>query len=462
MGSETTICALSTPPGSGAIGVIRLSGDAAFEICNRLFKSKNLLELSGHTVHFGKIMAGDEVVDEVVLTLFKGPNSYTGEDVVEISCHGSTYIRQRILQLLIEGGAQAAAPGEFTMRAYLNGKMDLSQSEAVADLIAANSASAHRIAMNQMRGGYSEKISALRQELINFASLIELELDFSEEDVEFADRSALEELLDRVLGECWKLVDSFAVGNVIKEGIPVAIVGAPNAGKSTLLNYLLDDDRAIVSSIAGTTRDVIEDEVNLGGTIFRFIDTAGIRQTEDEIESIGIRKAFEKMEKAAVVLFMIDCTQADEAHVQERIASVTDKMDETHGRLVVLFNKADQVDEAHQQKLVTTVPEDMESHMISAKLQQNTEVIKTALIRFADEEQEGAGDVLVSNARHYEALLKASESLNRVVDGMSSGITGDFLAMDIRQALHHLGEITGEITADDLLGNIFANFCIGK
>ncbi len=452
---QETIVAITTPPGMGAIAVLRLSGKTAIEVADKVFRGKNpLTGQKGYTAHFGKIMDGSRVIDEVVATVFTNPHSYTGEDVVEISCHGSTFIQKELLHLLLRSGARMAKPGEFTLRAFANGKMDLSQAEAVADLISSDDEASHQVAMQQMRGGFSAEISVLRAELIDFASLIELELDFSEEDVEFADRSRLLSLLGNMDALLEKLVNSFDLGNVIKEGIPVAIVGAPNVGKSTLLNALLNEERAIVSDIAGTTRDTVEDEIHLGGLTFRFIDTAGIRDTTDTIESIGIQRSFEKVDASKVVLYLFDASEYG-PETEENIAKLQTRAGAKP--LVIVANKADKL----SKPIEWTVDHD---HVISlsAKAKEGIESLQNKLLSLIETGALKSDDTIVTNSRHYEALTKALESIHRVQDGVHSGISGDFLAQDIRQALFHLGEITGEVTTDDLLGNIFQNFCIGK
>tara|TARA_B100000287_G_scaffold64986_2_gene56512 strand:+ start:1095 stop:2477 length:1383 start_codon:yes stop_codon:yes gene_type:complete len=459
--NKDNICALATSSGIGAIAIIRVSGPDAISICDTLFKSakagKSLLEQKSHTIHLGTIENKGQLIDEVLVSLFKGPNSYTGENVVEISCHGSTFIQQQILQTLIKKGCRTAEPGEFTFRAFMNGKMDLSQAEAVADLISSSNEKSHHLALAQMRGGFSSEIEALREELIKFASLIELELDFSSEDVEFADRSQLQELLNRLKQVLRRLIDSFALGNVLKNGIPVAIVGEPNVGKSTLLNALLNDNRAIVSEIAGTTRDTIEDEIIIEGMCFRFIDTAGIRDTKDSIETIGIEKTFEKINQAKVVLYLFDGATAG----FEKVSADLKKLEEhiKGKQLIVIANKMDQGD-APQIKANFG---DIENLLfISAKHKENIQHLKTLL---TDKVKKGIlsnDDVIVSNSRHFEALSNALSHVVLVQEGLEVGISGDLLAMDIRQSLYHLGEITGEITTDDLLDSIFRDFCIGK
>lgn len=461
-----TICALSTPSGSGAIGIIRLSGENAISIVEELFEGKKLSQQHTQSLHFGRIVNGEEIIDEVMLSLFKAPNSYTGENVVELSCHGSSYILAQVIQLLLEKGARLASPGEFTQRAFLNGKMDLAQAEAVADLIASESKMAHQLAMNQMRGGFSEKIQNLRQELIQFTSLIELELDFGEEDVEFADRDDLKNLVDQLLEMINALVESFSTGNVMKKGIPVAIIGRPNVGKSTLLNALLNEEKAIVSEIAGTTRDSIEDEVNLAGINFRFIDTAGIRETDDIIENIGIKRTFEMLEKAMVVLYLVDAIDGNKSQIHQVIREIQAKIEGKDKVLIVLANKVDKgnFDLANLPKSITEkFPSEVKTIYLSALKKYHLDELTSYLKALAEEKLSGANEVIVSNARHHQALKTAGEALQRVKDGLGQNITGDFLAMDIRQALHYLGEITGTIEIDrDILGNIFSKFCIGK
>ncbi|MFA8436777.1 MAG: tRNA uridine-5-carboxymethylaminomethyl(34) synthesis GTPase MnmE [Marinifilaceae bacterium] len=462
---QATICAISTAPGNGAIAVVRMSGAEALEICDKVFRSargKKLAEQRPNTVHFGTINEGDEIIDEVLVTVFKAPHSYTGENSVEIACHGAPYIQQRILQVLMKNGARMAQPGEYTQRAFLNGKMDLSQAEAVADLIASSSAAAHKVALQQMRGGFSNEIANLRDRLLNFISLVELELDFSEEDVEFADRTQLTSLVEEIRKLIQKLVDSFQLGNVIKNGVPVAIVGNTNVGKSTLLNALLQEDRAIVSDIEGTTRDVIEDTINIGGITFRFIDTAGIRTTADKIETMGIERTYSKMRQAQVVLLLVDADK-DINRLNESIAQVNKSIDRENQHLTVCINKIDLVDDAQSvaANLQGLEPED-KLLFISAKKQENIETLTNELLRAVNLKQLNEQDVIVTNARHYEALQNALESILRVLDGLQTQIPTDFLAQDIRECLHYLGEITGDISTDEVLGNIFKNFCIGK
>ena len=457
--SSSTICALATAPGIGAIAIIRLSGEEAITISNKVFNGKDLTTVDSHTVHFGTIKDGDKILDEVLVSVFKGKKSFTGENSIEISTHGSPYIQQQVIQLLIKNGAESAGPGEFTMRAFLNGKLDLSQAEAVADVIAANSETSHELAMKQMRGGFSNEIQKLREALIHFASLIELELDFGEEDVEFADRKDLKELVTKLNSALTKLISSFDYGNVIKSGVPVAIIGEPNVGKSTLLNALLNEDRAIVSDIAGTTRDVIEDEMIIKGISFRFIDTAGIRETTDSIETLGIEKTFEKLDQASIVLLLIDASSISREQLEVDIQKIENRIEGKNKRLIVVANKVDNTKD--QEGVIKTFTGIKNVIYTSAKKKENIKAIEERLFDFV---QSGAlnNDVVVTNTRHFEALTRSNESLIKVLEGLDNNITGDFLAMDIRQALHFLGEITGDITTDDLLDNIFSKFCIGK
>ena len=458
--SEGTIMALSTASGAGAIAIIRLSGIEAIELTDGLFKAcsgKQLKDQKSHSIHLGDIINNNSIVDEVLVSIFKKPNSYTGEDVIEISCHGSPYIQQQIMKILIEKGAQTAKPGEFTLRAFLNGKMDLSQAEAVADLISSENEASHQLAMQQMRGGFSSEIKNLRQELLNFASLIELELDFAEEDVTFADRKELENLLFRIQIVLKNLLDSFALGNVIKKGVPIAIVGPPNVGKSTLLNCLLNEDKAIISSIAGTTRDSIEDEITLDGVCFRFIDTAGIRETEDTIEKIGIQKTKDKIALAAFILHLVDPT--DYIQNQDVLSEDLKAFNKQYPnkKLLVVFNKEDQ-------KHTISIPEHIAGYpsvSISAKMNSNLPQLIDLLTKHfkLNPTQDQS---IITNSRHYGSLYSAQKEVTAIQTGLRNGLSGDLLAIDLRQALYHLGEITGEVTNDELLGNIFANFCIGK
>jgi len=462
--THPTICAISTAAGSGAIAVIRLSGTEAISVCDKVFvavnKKKKLINQAPNTIHFGTIQDGDKIIDEVLVSIFKAPYSYTGEDSVEISCHGSIYIQQQILTLLLRSGAEMAKPGEYTQRAFMNGKMDLSQAEAVADLIASESEASHKVAMQQMRGGFSAEIKKLRDQLLHFISMIELELDFSEEDVEFADRSQLSSLIDKIETLISKLANSFHLGNVIKKGVPVAIVGKPNVGKSTLLNALLNEDRAIVSDIEGTTRDTIEDTMVLEGITFRFIDTAGLRKTTDTIETIGIEKTYQKIEQAEIVLLMLDATD-DEKLIQEQVNNLenaagdkkvivlVNKIDKTNNKLPEIFNKLQLKD---KDAILT----------LSAKTGLNLEQLQSELVSVVNLSPIQNNDIVITNVRHFQSLNHALEAIHRVQDSISNQIPTDFLAMDIRESLHYLGEITGEITTDEVLGNIFKNFCIGK
>ncbi|MEM5540394.1 tRNA uridine-5-carboxymethylaminomethyl(34) synthesis GTPase MnmE [Olleya sp. AS48] len=458
-----TIVALATASGAGAVAIIRLSGKDAIAIADRCFESvksnKTLLNQKTHTIHLGHIVDDKRTIDQVLVSVFKNPNSYTGEDVVEVSCHGSIYIQQEIIQLFLRNGCRMANAGEFTLRSFLNGKLDLSQAEAVADLISSDNEASHQIAMQQMRGGFSSEIAKLRAELMNFASLIELELDFAEEDVEFADRTQFQALVEKITFVLKRLIDSFAVGNVIKNGIPVAIVGEPNVGKSTLLNALLNEERAIVSDIAGTTRDTIEDELVIDGIGFRFIDTAGIRETKDVVESIGIKKTFEKMEQAQVVvlLFSAEEFKTESKRLKVEIEKIKNRF--PLKPLLIIANKVDTLNSEELDRLKLQIEN---VHLLSAKSGLGVEELKAKLIGFVNTGALRNNETIVTNTRHYDSLLKAFEEIQKVKYGLESGLSGDLLAIDIRQALYHFGEITGEITSDDLLGNIFANFCIGK
>lgn len=461
-----TICALSTANGMGAIAVIRISGPEALSLTSSVF-SKDIRLVDSHTAHFGRIRNEQgEVIDEVLLTVLKEGRSFTGEATVEIACHGSTYIQQQILQLLISKGCRMAEPGEFTMRAFLNGKMDLSQAEAVADLIASESKKAHEVAMNQMRGNFSNELKVLREKLIHFASMVELELDFAEEDVEFADRTALKALVNEVLEYIERLIRSFELGNAIKNGVPVAIVGAPNTGKSTLLNQLLGEDRAIVSNIAGTTRDVIEETLNIDGIVFRLIDTAGIRENAEAIEAIGIGKSKEKIRQAQIVVLLSDYSANASAAEGHLTMSTEDtfqwaqelQQDFPDKRFVVLANKIDIRPEEIQ------LPEDeyIRVQAVSAKTGEGIESLKKWLVEQIQSGFDIGRETIITNVRHVEALEKAAFSLRQAQTGLETNVTGDFVAMDIRQAMFHLGSITGDISTEDLLGNIFSKFCIGK
>lgn len=461
---SSTIAAISTPAGTGGIAVIRLSGPGAIPLTDRIFqapaKGKKLIGQAANTLHFGSVYKGKELLDEVVVGLFRAPHSYTGEDVVEISCHGSLFVQQQILQLLLDEGAELAQPGEFTQRAFLNGKMDLSQAEAVADLIASGNSAAHRVALNQMRGGFSAEISLLRDQLLHFTSLVELELDFSEEDVEFADRTLLIELSRKIETLIRKLTESFKLGNALKNGIPVAIVGETNVGKSTLLNALLNEEKAIVSDIHGTTRDVIEDVVNLNGVLFRFFDTAGLRHTTDTIENLGIERSYRKLEQASIVLLVLDLTSTTET-LLTRIEKIRKKI--TDQQLILVANKSDLVSEEVRKNLAAIPLKKNESLVfISAKSKANLTGLIQQMQALLSIEKVNPEDVIVTNLRHYEALTKALEAIERVITGLQSNISGEFLSQDIRECLYYLGAITGQITTDEVLGNIFKHFCIGK
>lgn len=476
--STSTICAVSTASG-GAIGVVRVSGSQAISITEHIFRAVNgkpLSERKASSLTFGHIVdENNNIVDEVLVSLFRAPHSYTGEDATEISCHGSSYILQRVVQLLLAAGCEAAAPGEFTQRAFLNGKMDLSQAEAVADVIASTTAASHQVAMSQMRGDFSKQLGVLREQLVHLTSLLELELDFSDhEDLEFADRSALDAIAAQIESVTQRLADSFATGNVLKNGLPVAIVGSTNSGKSTLLNALLHDDRAIVSDVHGTTRDVIEDTFTLGGTLFRFIDTAGLRSTDDVVEQMGIARSRQKLEEAKIVLFVVDATQV----ASQMEALGTEILEAMNGRpLVVLFNKADLLEEKAMNDLLTqplahwisgvSLSSQQEPPIvklsISAKEGLGLDTLTDTLVGLAQENTTSAGDIIVTNARHYAALTAALADIRRVRQGLSTHLSGDFVAQDLRECLFHLAEITGgAVTTDEVLGTIFKNFCVGK
>ncbi|HEU4554573.1 MAG TPA: tRNA uridine-5-carboxymethylaminomethyl(34) synthesis GTPase MnmE [Chitinophaga sp.] len=454
-GYDDTIVALATAPGIGAIAVIRLSGPDAIDICNRLFPSKDLLQQPSHTLHVGSIAAAGRIIDEVVVSLFKGPRSYTGEHVVELSCHGSPYIQQQLIDACMQAGARLAKPGEFTMRAFLNGKLDLAQAESVADLIASHSAASHQTAMQQMRGGFSRELQALREQLIRFSALIELELDFSQEDVEFADRTQLYALIKTATEVVQHLTDSFRMGNVIKHGVNTAIVGKPNAGKSTLLNTLLNENRAIVSDIAGTTRDTIEEVLNIQGVLFRLIDTAGIRESADTIESIGVQKTLEKIKEAGVVIYLFDVNELTEADVRKQVT-----LFEQDGiNYLLAGNKTDMLGEAAARAKFAGIPGIL---FISARNHGHIDELKTLLVQKVMSGDINTEATIITNARHYAALQSVLQSLQDVKQGMDNGLPGDLLALDIRRCLHYLGEITGEITNEDQLDFIFSKFCIGK
>jgi len=464
--TDDTIVALATATGVGAIAVIRLSGKEAIELADKVFKTLNgkpLSEAPSHTVHLGTIKNENQVIDECLATIFKGKRSYTGEPVVEFSCHGSAYITQEVIKLCLENGARLAEAGEFTKRAFLNGKLALNQAEAVADLIASDSKASHQVALQQMRGGFTSEIEDLRQELLNFASLIELELDFSEEDVEFADRSQFEQLLKRIKTTLQSLIQSFSAGNAIKNGIPVAIVGKPNAGKSTLLNTLLNEERAIVSDIAGTTRDTIEETLHIDGFTFRFIDTAGIRDTKDQIEAIGVEKAKEKIKKAQIVLYLYN---EKENTTDEVIHFVTENYHK-EAKFILLHNKIEDLQEVitpFDNEILASIPEEyiFSQLRISAKENININELKKILSLYVKNLSPSAGNTIITNIRHYEALNNALQALEKVEEGMQIRLSGDLLAIDIREVLYHLGSITGAVSNDELLGNIFSRFCIGK
>lgn len=443
-----TIVALATGEAAAALSLIRVSGKESFAIVNAIF-SKSISASGTHTVHYGEIMDGKNVMDESLVLLFRGPSSFTGEDVVEITCHGSSFIRQRIVELILKGGARLAEPGEYSMRAFMNRKLDLSQAEAIADLIYSENEKQHALAMHQMKGGFKNELEFLRKKLIDFASLIELELDFSEEDVEFANREDLEQLIKEIQEKLTQLIDSFQLGNVIKNGVYTVIAGRPNAGKSTLLNALLNEDRAIVSEIAGTTRDVIEDSLHLGGIKFRLLDTAGIREAKDKIESIGVQKTFESIEKSSILIYVFDAGEIGEKEVKEDL----EKMKITKDSVLLLANKTDMNKASFNSDNMIE---------IVAKKGQGLEELKQAMLKKVQVSDVNRGDLVVSNLRHVEALRKANQSLDEVRVGMTQGLSGDLLSIDIRRALFHMGEITGEISSDELLGNIFQNFCIGK
>lgn len=471
MTNQDTIIALATPSGMGAIAIIRISGEDAITIVNRFFKSKienkSLITQKSHTIHLGHIIDQERMVDEVLVSIFKNPHSYTGQNVVEISCHGSMYIQQEIIQLFIKNGVRLANPGEFTLRAFLNGKLDLSQAEAVADLIASDSKASHQIAMQQMRGGFSNEIENLRLKLLNFASLIELELDFAEEDVEFANRDDFQKLINKISSVLKRLIESFAYGNVLKNGIPVAIIGEPNVGKSTLLNALLNEEKAIVSHIAGTTRDAIEDELIINGVAYRFIDTAGIRETKDVVESIGIKKTFEKATQAQVIINIIDASIILQKNwedqrqllleVQNEINKIKSKFPDK--KLIIVANKVDLLSNKEIESLNETINNVL---LLSAKNKEGIHKLTEELTSLVKKSALSNNQTIVSNSRHFEALNKALGEINNVQKGIDKNLSSDLIAIDIRQALFHLGEITGKVTTEDLLGNIFANFCIGK
>ena len=454
---KDTIVALSSPTGTGAIGLVRISGNTAIEITSAIFKGKDLENATANSLYYGRINDGDELIDEVVISLFKAPQSYTGEDTIEISCHASPYIIGRLLQLIVKHGARAAKPGEFTLKAFLNGKMDLSQAEAVADLIASETAASHKIAIQQLRGGFSDELKQMREELITFASLLELELDFSEEDVEFADRTALSLILNRLEKALTALIKSFELGNVLKKGIPVAIVGKPNAGKSTLLNQLLKEDRAIVSPVPGTTRDTIEEQLNIEGIPFRLIDTAGLRQTTDEVESIGVERAYEKMKQASIIIYLFDPLGYQAEMLQKDLDMLHSMVPVAN--ILVVGNKAD----LHELDAMYRKFAAFENMVwISARDNQNIDVLKLQLLNMVDTEKLNSGELIINNARHMEALQKTLIAVQATQELMQQAGHSELLAFEIKQALLFLGEITGQVTTDDLLDSIFSKFCIGK
>ncbi|WP_207495727.1 tRNA uridine-5-carboxymethylaminomethyl(34) synthesis GTPase MnmE [Aridibaculum aurantiacum] len=454
-GWDDTIVALATPPGVGAIGVVRLSGNDAIHITNQLFPSKNLLDQPSHTLHVGLLKKDGIAIDQVVISLYKAPASYTGENVVEISSHGSPYVLEKIIQALTAGGARLAKAGEFTQRAFLNGKLDLTQAEAVADLISSNTEASRKHALQNIRGGFSSVLKQLRDQLLSFSALIELELDFSQEDVEFADRTQLYQLIETAGITTTQLLSSFALGNVIKNGVQVAIIGKPNAGKSTLLNTLLNENRAIVSEIAGTTRDTIEEILNIDGILFRLIDTAGIRQhTHDVIESIGVEKSLEKMKQADVVLYLFDVTEMTTAE----LLVLVNEMNQQQIKFILVGNKADKATDEELAEKYSEIP----VLFISAANKRNIETLKQRLVDQVISENLQQENTIISNARHYEALRLVDQSLQEIKEGLDNGIPGDLVALDIRRCLHYLGEITGEITNEDQLDYIFSKFCIGK
>ena len=459
---QNTICAVSTPAGMGGIAVIRVSGSDSFAVCDKIFRAKHGKKLQTqpqYSVVYGNIVDtdGGDIIDDVLISVFRAPHSFTAEDTVEISCHGSLYIQQKIMQLLINNGCRAAQPGEFTMRAFVNGKIDLSQAEAVADLIASTSKAMHKMAITQMRGGFSVELQKLRGQLLDFVSLIELELDFSEEDVEFADRRKLRDLAVNIEQHIGRLTDSFSVGNVLKNGVPVALVGKTNVGKSTLLNVLLNEEKAIVSDIHGTTRDTIEDSVAIDGIVFRFIDTAGIRDTEDEVENLGIRRTFQKIDAATIVLWLVDATEISDI--------MTDIVPEDidRSKTVLVVNKSDMVSADRQRRIGDIVDTTgLKAIFISAKRRTNIDLLQKLLVDTVQLNKTDADTVIVNNVRHYEALVNARQAIVRVVEGLDTQISGDLLSQDIRECMHYLGEITGQISTDEILGNIFSKFCIGK
>ncbi len=460
---DNTICAISTPFGMGAISVIRLSGIQAIHICNKVFipnnKNTDIEKAATHTSHFGKIILEDKtLLDEVIVNIFKNPHSYTGEDIVEISCHGSVFIQEQLLQLLIRNGARSAKAGEFTLRAFLNGKLDLAQAEAVADLISSDSNAAHKLAINQMKGGFSEQIKLLRNQLIEFSAMLELELDFSEEDVEFANREKLAQLLTHISSEVSALLNSYSLGNVLKSGIPVAIIGKPNVGKSTLLNILLNEDRAIVSEIPGTTRDAIEDTMIINGVCFRFIDTAGLREATDKIEHIGIERTYEKIAKASIIIYLFDICEDNIDDIKTAVNEIKAKAGDG-SRIILVANKTDKLIE--EPKGFAEIVE-FDTIFISAKRRENINLLTARLLRAVNDDLANISSTVVTSSRHYEALHHSMDSLAEASEALTNGVSNDLLAEHIRTALHYLGEITGDITTEEILDSIFSKFCVGK
>jgi tRNA modification GTPase len=457
--TNDTICAVATPPGEGAIAVIRLSGSKSADILNKVFKKKGKFNgFESHKIYLGTISDDEGTVDEVLVSFFKAPHSYTGEDIMEVSCHGSQYIQQRIIELFLSKGARLANPGEFTLRAFLNGKMDLSQAEAVADLIASHSKSAHSMAIKQMRGGFSHKIKELRHQLLNLASLMELELDFSEEDVEFADRNQFHNITDELIDELSKLKNSFKLGNVLKKGIPVAIIGKPNSGKSTLLNAILNEEKAIVSDIPGTTRDSIEDTIIIQGHTFRFIDTAGLRQSDDVVENLGIERTYDKIKQASIVLYVCDISDVNKESMENVLDEFKSYIKDDNKSFILVANKIDKLQEvpSHLKEILN-----LQTVFVSAKRRENIHLLAETLVNVLKEKGD-IDDIIVNNSRHYEAISKALDALQQVKTGFVNNIPTDLIAIDLRQALYYLGSITGEVTTDEILGNIFGKFCIGK
>ena len=465
---EDTICAPATVPGTGAVAMVRMSGKDSFTIADKVISCKNgnISDTDGYRVKYGVALEADgSDLDTVLISVFRAPHSYTGEDSVEISCHSSKFVVERLLQRLVDSGARMAGPGEFTQRAFVNGKMDLTQAEAVADIISAQNAASHKVAFSQLKGGFSKELKGLRDELLKMTSLLELELDFSEEDVEFASRAELSSLLDDVLSHIHSLTDSFRYGNALRNGVPVAIVGAVNAGKSTLLNALVGDDRAIVSDIAGTTRDTIEETMTIDGTLFRFIDTAGLRETTDEVEKIGISRSYKKMNEAEIVLALLDVTASEEEN-ESSISDIVSNLNVQSQKLIVLLNKVDVFDANINVSLINNTVSNPNEKVVKLYISAKTGFGLNDLRKLLSDSQKAttldSDQTIVTNLRHYQALMKASESLCQVKKSLSSGQTPDLLAEDLRQALHHLGTIVGEVTTDEVLGNIFSHFCVGK